>query len=159
MEKQENNKKLISRLVIASATIFGAGFVPKFSGTLGSIIACLYFWFIPQVWLGVSILFFLLVAWLVCTQAEILLEAKDPKPVIIDDFSGMLIALLPATKDFWDVLLCFLLFSIFDGLKVYPVDILEKKRGSLGIVGDDVIAGVYAMAVFYSARVLVNILK
>ncbi len=159
MEEPQNNKKFINRLIIWISTILGAGFVPKFSGTLGSIIACVYFWFIPRIWLELSILLFTIISIYTCGRAEVLLGVKDPKPVIIDDFTGMLIALMPADGGFWEITLCFILFRVFDGLKVFPADILEKYPGALGILGDDVIAGIYAAGVFYSAKFLVNILK
>ena len=83
-------------------------------------------------------------AFAVCTRAEKALGKKDHKYMVIDDFAGMLVTFLFMPFD-WRLLWAgFFLFRMFDMLKVFPADRLEKKDGSLGVVGDDLIAGVYA---------------
>lgn len=83
------------------------------------------------------------------SRTERVLNIKDPGKVVVDEVAGQLIALLsvPLVVDglwwFW-ILLAFLLFRFFDIVKPYPARRLESLEGGLGIMGDDVIAGVYA---------------
>jgi phosphatidylglycerophosphatase A len=82
------------------------------------------------------------------TRAEKLLGRKDPGAVVVDEVAGQLIAFLfiplSLTLKWWLVLAGFLLFRLFDIWKPYPVRRLEALESGLGIMADDVLAGVYA---------------
>jgi len=77
-------------------------------------------------------------------RAEVIFQEKDSKRIVIDDFLGMMIALLFVPRHPGLVLVSFFLFRAFDVLKVYPANRLEKLPGARGVVGDDVVAGIYA---------------
>jgi phosphatidylglycerophosphatase A len=82
------------------------------------------------------------------TRAERLLGRKDPGAVVVDEVAGQLITFLfiplsPGLK-WWLVLVGFLLFRAFDIWKPYPVRRLEALESGLGIMADDVLAGIYA---------------
>jgi phosphatidylglycerophosphatase A len=77
--------------------------------------------------------------------------------VVIDEFSGQFIALLFIPKEAVYIFLGFTLFRMFDILKLPPADILEKNKGSLGIVGDDLAAGLYANLLIQLARFILKI--
>ena len=83
------------------------------------------------------------------TRAAELMGRKDPGKVVIDEVAGQLItlAILPATAGWKGLLAGFLLFRAFDIWKPFPVRKLEMLPGGIGIVLDDVAAGIYAMIV------------
>ena len=85
------------------------------------------------------------------SQTERLSGKKDPGKVVIDEVAGQYIALLPIPLSietaWWSAILAFFLFRIFDIVKPYPARRLESLHGGLGIVADDLIAGVYAAVV------------
>src|SRR4030095_9193486 len=83
------------------------------------------------------------------SRTERILKIKDPGRVVIDEVAGQFIALLPVplTADSrWPVwlMVAFLLFRFFDIVKPYPARKLESLPGVLGIMADDLVAGVYA---------------
>jgi phosphatidylglycerophosphatase A len=84
------------------------------------------------------------------SRAERLLQKKDPSIVVIDEVAGQMIALLSAPlwlHTWWSVLAAFILFRVFDIWKPYPIRRLEALESGLGIMADDLVAGVYALIV------------
>lgn len=140
------------------ATWFGCGYAPKAPGTmgaLGALIPAILFWcYLPvQPWH-----FALLAAaatpigiW----SADAVARSKglkDPQIVVIDEVLGVWLALAGATVLNWKSLLgAFALFRLFDIWKPQPVRKLEQLGGGLGIVADDLMAGVYAALVLFTA--------
>ena len=87
-------------------------------------------------------------------RVETVLGRKDPGVIVIDEVAGMMVAVLlvPRTPG---VLLCaFLLFRLFDIWKPFPAREAQVLRGGLGVVADDLIAGVYALVLIMGARML-----
>jgi phosphatidylglycerophosphatase A len=80
------------------------------------------------------------------TRTEGLLGRKDPGAVVIDEVAGQMIAFIfvPAGASAWIVVAGFILFRLFDIWKPYPIRRLEALESGLGIMGDDVLAGIYA---------------
>jgi phosphatidylglycerophosphatase A len=90
---------------------------------------------------------------------ERLSRIKDPGKVVVDEVAGQLIALLPVPLAFetgWPYWLipAFLLFRFFDIVKPYPARKLEALPGGLGIMADDLVAGVYAAIIVAAAMVI-----
>ncbi len=85
-------------------------------------------------------------------RASRLLGHKDPKPVVIDEIAGYLVAMWghPATAA--NLAAAFFLFRLFDVAKPFPCRRLESLPGGWGIVLDDLMAGLYASAILYLAR-------
>lgn len=85
------------------------------------------------------------------SHTEKLSGRKDPSKVVIDEVAGQFIALMPVPfmvgAAWWSTILAFVLFRIFDIVKPYPARKLESLHGGLGIMLDDVVAGVYAAVV------------
>lgn len=83
------------------------------------------------------------------TRAEGLLGRKDPGAVVVDEVAGQLITFLFISfySPWWVILAGFLLFRAFDIWKPYPVRRLERLESGLGIMADDVLAGIYAATV------------
>jgi phosphatidylglycerophosphatase A len=82
------------------------------------------------------------------SRTEKLSAVKDPRKVVIDEVAGQYIALLPVPfmidAAWWSVILAFILFRFFDIVKPYPARRLESLESGLGIMADDIVAGVYA---------------
>ena len=80
------------------------------------------------------------------SRAERLFGKKDPSEVVIDEVVGQLIAFafLPLFPSALAIVIGFILFRAFDMIKPYPIRKLEKLPSGLGIVVDDIAAGLYA---------------
>jgi phosphatidylglycerophosphatase A len=133
-----------NKLKYLLATGFGTGYSPYASGTVGSLAACLLFIFIPlddYIWLAISIAMFFIGIWVSgIVEKDI---GKDPGIVVIDEFVGQWIALLFLPKTIWILIAGFLVFRILDIIKPFPAADLEELDGGVGIMLDDVIAGIY----------------
>ena len=130
---------------------FGSGLSPFAPGTAGSLAALLP-WLalreLPLPWfVAVLVLALALGVW-ACGWAVRTLKITDPSVVVWDEFVGLWIALAPLVwwPRGWPWVICgFALFRIFDILKPWPVSWADRKvPGGLGVMLDDVIAGVYA---------------
>ena len=135
---------------MAIATGFGAGFLPWAPGTWGSLLALPLHALLSRlapVHHALALAGVFLLAVLSAGAAEKILDRKDPGVVVVDEVMGMLITLIavPANPLAW--LLGFALFRFFDILKPWPVHFLDQRlNGGLGVVLDDVMAGLYAFA-------------
>lgn len=152
MEKQKNNK---NSLILLTSGLFGIGNLGLATGTLASLLALGIFWLIKDdCAYSVITVIITAAAFMLCGKAERILNRKDPKQVVIDDFAGQLIALLFLPRQAIFVFVGFLVFRGFDIAKIPPADTLEKKEGSLGIVGDDVVAAIYTNLLIHAVRFL-----
>jgi phosphatidylglycerophosphatase A len=135
--------KPIAKLV-ASGLL--AGYSPFAPGTAGSLLGLLIFVFfqgIPRAaWLSVTaVTFFLGIP--VSSYVE-RLWGKDSPRIVIDEVAGFWITVSIAYSTGFSIFIGFLLFRFFDIVKPFPVRIPEKLPGGWGIMGDDLIAGIYA---------------
>ena len=134
------------RLYKMIASIFYVGYLPVAPGTLGSLAAVFLYYFIYRntIIMSAVILVIIILGFLTSGRVEKIFGEKDPGEIVIDEFAGMLISLyhIPPTMGY--VVTGFLLFRFFDIVKPKPIRDLEKLKGSLGIMSDDIIAGVYA---------------
>lgn len=88
--------------------------------------------------------------------AENIVGGKDPKKVVIDEIAGMLVALVGHPVGWTTALTAFGLFRLFDVAKPFPVGWLDKHlKGGVGIMADDVAAGVMANIVLWLLRMVV----
>lgn len=140
-------------LALAIAT-WGVGYLPLAPGTFGSIVAVGIFLLI--VGLGsVAVLLAIVVVTLAGiwagSRTEVISGRKDPGKVVVDEVAGQLIALLPLALagrwPVWAVIVSFILFRFFDIVKPYPANRLQLLHGGVGIMFDDLVAGVYAAVV------------
>lgn len=135
---------------MAIATGFGAGYLPWAPGTWGSLLALPLHALLSRMAPGHHALALggvFLIAVLSAGAAEKILDRKDPGVVVIDEVMGMLITLIAAPANPLAWLLGFGLFRFFDILKPWPVRFLDQRlNGGLGVVLDDVMAGLYAFA-------------
>lgn len=77
-------------------------------------------------------------------RGEALFGRKDDRRITIDEVAGMLVSLiaLPARPEV--IASAFLLFRVFDVIKPQPARACERIPGGLGIMADDLVAGLYA---------------
>lgn len=147
-----------NKIIIGLASLFGIGFIPGCPGTFGSLFGLLFVWLIKnQIIFLLATILSICLAFLLAGKAEKLLGQKDAKPIVIDELAGILITFVFIPKTFIFILAGFFLFRLFDIIKIPPADKLENKKGSLGIVGDDLAAGIYANLVLQFLRLLLNI--
>ena len=79
---------------------------------------------------------------------EKLLGEKDSSHIVIDEFCGFFVSLLLVPFSAGYALSAFFLFRFFDILKPFPIRKIEYKlKGGLGIVTDDILAGIYTNAI------------
>lgn len=137
------------------ATFFGIGRLHPGPGTWASAATVVLWWIlskgIPEAWQSVAAaLLALLVIGVgipAATRVARAAGSKDPQFVVIDEVAGQLIALIAAPITWKCLLAGFILFRGFDIVKPPPVRTLERLPEGLGIVLDDVGAGLYALAV------------
>jgi len=127
---------------------FGAGKFPVAPGTFASLIAALGYHFALRTLrpLPYSLLVFgLFVLGVLAAGAYAReLNRKDPRPIVIDEVVGQLIALFLAPAGWLWTGVGFLLFRIFDVLKPFPIRRMERFPWGWGIMADDVLAGVFS---------------
>lgn len=74
-----------------------------------------------------------------------MLGEHDSGEIVIDEVVGMLIALLWIPPTFPNLAIGFLLFRVFDIVKVWPASTIDRRvPGGVGVVLDDVVSGIYA---------------
>ncbi len=171
------NKKSLATII---ATVGGAGYAPIAPGTFGALVAvgvycllCQYChvnfteiidtgWttninqhcslYVP-IFIVVGIATFIKGLW-----ASNVLEAywgKDASKIVIDEFVGQWITLFLVPYNFYYILAAFILFRFFDILKPFGIrQIDEKMKGGMGVMMDDVLAGIYAVIVLNVGSVL-----
>ncbi len=146
-----NFKTLLKNPAAFIAYGFGAGLSPKAPGTMGTLVAIPIYWLI-QDWSLFAYVTFTVVAFLfgiwICQRTVDWLKQDDPGAVVWDEIVGYLVTMIAAPQGWAWIITGFVLFRIFDILKPWPVSLADKKlHGGLGIMLDDVIAGVMAAAV------------
>lgn len=138
------------------ATAGGAGFLPKAPGTAGAVVGVFVYLAMNA---GGSSAYFLhailgvLFAGTLAAQRVETFWGHDSQRIVIDEVVGQMIAFSLAagasgTRLSWISLLAgFVLFRAFDIVKPFPVRHLERLPGGVGVMADDVGAGLYALAV------------
>ncbi|PAV24587.1 phosphatidylglycerophosphatase A [Tamilnaduibacter salinus] len=132
---------------------FGSGAASRAPGTWGSLAAIplyfLFFWVpTPVYWLVVLVA--LLVGIWLCGRTAAHLGVHDHSGIVWDEFVGMWIVLGLHPETWQGVLVAFLLFRLFDVAKPWPIGWLDRRLpGGFGIMMDDVVAGLMALAALY----------
>ncbi len=139
---------MLHRLTLVFATGLGTGYAPIASGTFGTMAAIPLFillsrWGTPGVLAGLAIIALLGIP--AADHMERSLGTSDPGKVVIDEIAGYLVTMAGSPVAAGPIIVGFFLFRFFDIVKPPPVRQAEKFfRGGLGIVADDLLAGVYA---------------
>jgi phosphatidylglycerophosphatase A len=148
--KAPKNLSQVPPVALLTGTFFYSGLSPVGSGTVGSIVAAALYYFIPalqnQVVLIIACAVVLVAGIWSGNIIERALQKQDPGIVVIDEVLGQWLALfsLRFVGDLRFVLISFLLFRIFDVIKVPPARYFEHRAGGVGIMLDDAVVGIYA---------------
>ena len=135
---------------------FGTGLMPIMPGTFGSLVGVAFFWFMAPlaplpyagivIGLGIAGVF-------ICGQTARDTGAVDPGFIVWDEIVGLLVAIYLMPRDWRWMVNGFILFRLFDVWKPYPIRAVEENLGGgLGIVMDDVLAGLYTLAILQLVR-------
>ena len=135
------------------ATGFGSGLSPIIPGTMGSLAAIpfwlLMYWLLP-VWLcWLIILLGFAVGIVICQRTSDDMQVHDHGSIVWDEFIGMWMTLMAIPLVNWQwVLIAFALFRFFDMLKPWPIGWFDRQvGGGFGIMLDDIIAAIFAIAI------------
>ena len=153
MINQKNTLIFCARL----AEVYPIGVVKYAPGTFASFIAVIIGFNLIS---SFGVLNYLLITCIVIFVGYFLCEIhirlynkKDPKEIVIDEFGGQFIVLLATIQseniiyNYMSLTLSFLLFRFFDITKIGPIKKFETLPGGLGIMADDIIAGLCAFIV------------
>lgn len=135
----------IARII---ATAGGIGFLPKGGGTAAAVVFCIAWYFFPMGYAWQVLLLVLLLAagtWS-ATRMENVWE-HDSNRIVIDEVAGMMISLAFLPHDIVYIVIGCVLFRFFDIVKPLGIGRAELLPRGVGVMADDVLAGVYAQVI------------
>ena len=143
-------------LVLAVASVGGVGYARHAPGTWGSAVGALFYAAVllpmPTQWQALAICLIIFAAWAFCDEAERRTGQHDPGWIVLDEFAAMPLVFIGidsvAQPLRLPVLLFagFALFRFFDVLKPLGIRRLQALPGGLGVLVDDLAAGLAACA-------------
>lgn len=153
----------LDRVRAALASCGGLGYAPVASGTFGTLGGVALAWLLARLagpqgggWFlagaGIAAAVVLAVGIALGGWAERYWGFKDPKPFVLDEVLGYLVALMRVREGVpgWrELALAFVVFRVFDVVKPPPARRIEFLRGGAGIMLDDLVAGLYSLAVVW----------
>ena len=158
MKNKENSRASGHIALTYVATIGFLGYSPYAPGTIGSLFALTIFLMTNlPIYAHLSVIIIgALLGIYASSAAEKILNEKDSKKIIIDEFIGFYVAVFYLPKTFGLAIAAFLLFRFFDILKPLFISKLEKTLSNgLGVMADDILAGIYTNIVL-QAWLLIN---
>ena len=176
---------MINKVGMSILTMFGIGYFKYAPGTLASLVTCLIYYFlvitdnfIPNYnYIIIILIVILIYSIILIDKLAYKFKKKDPNEIVVDEFIGQWITILsvyyiptvgllfslaanqsvlvPYFFEF-KLMLVFILFRIFDILKPFPINIIDKKmKNGLGVMLDDIIASIYAaISVFIILKII-----
>ncbi|HKX31906.1 MAG TPA: phosphatidylglycerophosphatase A [Blastocatellia bacterium] len=147
------------------ATGFGSGLIPLGPGTCGSLVGLLIAYGLLSAWSFDALLIqncFIVVSILLAaagiwsgTRAEKIFDRKDAGQIVMDEVCGQVLSFVLVAPNLsattpgrnWWLVAGFALFRIFDIFKPYPIGQLQSLTGGLGVMIDDIVAGIYAAVI------------
>ena len=144
----KSNKAILANPIHLLAFGFGAGLSPKAPGTMGTVVAVLIYLVLPSmpptIYAGLILLSFVFGIW-ICGKTAEDLGVHDHGGIVWDEFVGYWVTMFMAPSGLFWVLLGFVLFRLLDIFKPWPIKWADKElAGGLGIMFDDVLAGIMA---------------
>ena len=127
------------------ATLGGLGLVPLAPGTFASLIAVLAYFLLYQINAYVPLLFLIFLIPIAIWSSgkyEASTNRQDPPEIVVDEWVGQFICFIGVEPSPGTLIAGFFLFRIFDIIKLPPVQRLERLPGGVGVVADDVVAGI-----------------
>lgn len=156
--------KKVSLIHIIITTGFGSGFSPIAPGTAGALLATLIWYFIsfytsPIILIGITLflILFFTITGIHSTNKVEQIWGEDPSKVVIDEMVGVWIALLAAPQgNIGYAIVAFILFRLFDIFKPLGIRKMEDFKGGIGVMMDDILAGIYSFVLLIGARWLIG---
>ena len=129
-------------------TGLGIGKIPLFPGTLASLSILPVIWIIKKnITIEMFLIFFLVYLFIsylvigICIKNE---SNKDPSYIVVDEHLGQATALMFCNEILYEYIAAFILFRFFDILKPFPISYFDKLKNPIGVIGDDIVAGIFA---------------
>ena len=146
----------MKRIVIFLATGCYTGYSPFIPGTTGTLAAIPIYFFLsrlsPFYYMAILLGFIYIAIW-ASDRAEVVLQSRDCRHIVIDEMVGFIAAMFLVPPTLRNILLGFFLFRALDIIKPFPIRVLEERvRGGYGVVLDDIIAGIYTNLIIYVLR-------
>ena len=140
------------------ATGFFTGYIPYAPGTLGSLLALFFLYFLMPLTLTIKVLVFLCLLivgfWSVSSLLSSLQE-KDPSYIVIDEICGLWVLLFIEDLSNIELFLAFIIFRILDIFKPGPIGWADRNlTGAMGVMMDDLLAGVFTLLIIGLGQLL-----
>ncbi|MDR0985282.1 MAG: phosphatidylglycerophosphatase A [Endomicrobium sp.] len=146
------NNSYVKKMIIFLSSGFGIGYLKFIPGTLSSFLGIiLWELFIPDNYL-IQIIYLIvltIISILLSSLAEQIYKKKDDNRIVIDEILGMCFTLVFLPKTLFFIILGFILFRIFDIKKISFIYDIQKFRNGIGIILDDVLAGMLANTILH----------
>ena len=150
---------LVKSPILFFAFGMGSGLAPKAPGTAGTLVALLIWFFLADLPLEIYMVIVAIAAIFgtyVCGKAAKDLGIHDHPGIVWDEFVGLWIAMIGLPVTWSSIIAGFFLFRVFDILKPWPIGWIDKNfYGGLGIMLDDVVAGLATAIVISAVRAFV----
>ena len=155
--------KKISFLI---STVFYIGYFPKAPGTVGSLVSLPIIFLVCNKFGLKGLILTIIISFIVslfCIKEVLKYTKHDPSFVVIDEFVGQSVTFLfiaetlKSNTNIIPYIIGFILFRIFDITKPFPVSYADKKmENALGVILDDVFAGLYGTVILYVIMILLK---
>lgn len=145
----------MSQLLCAKTIVscLGVGYLRPASGTWGSaaagILLYLIYPSIPWWWKLAMIVVVFFIGARLGTYIEKKEGLHDPSFFVIDEATGMMITTFFLHQVWWQFVLAFVLFRIFDIIKIWPASYIDQKTGGVAAMLDDCLMAIPAMALLW----------
>lgn len=153
------SSKLKNRLITVLTSFFYLGYSPFASGSCGTIGALPLYYIMSQLLTDIQYLLLVIILSVFCIflsfKAIKIYKNNDPKEVVLDEVVGYLVAMAFIKPTAVNIIIGFVLFRLFDIVKPFPINRLEKLKGGYGIVMDDIAAGIYTNLILIGINSLI----
>ena len=160
MDKQLRQRVSLKNPVHFLALGFGSGLIPFMPGTFGSLAALpllIPFLCLPPATLLIAAVLASAIGIYLCGKTADDMQVHDHGSIVWDEVAGILLTFLWVPLSLWTVVAGFLLFRFFDIVKPWPIGPVDKYvSGGLGIMLDDIIAGLMACASLHAIMLMVG---
>jgi phosphatidylglycerophosphatase A len=158
---------MVQYLKLIIGSLFGSGYIPVAPGTWGSLVSVIILYPVAIVYGTAGLAISLITGSALSIWSADACEkqwGKDPGRMVIDEFAGMTIVFFwisftgVLSTDIWLLISGFILFRIFDIFKPLGIDRLQHIPSGIGILADDLLAGLYALICLHLAIWMVSLL-
>ncbi|MBD3232755.1 MAG: phosphatidylglycerophosphatase A [candidate division Zixibacteria bacterium] len=144
---ERGNKPVTSRpFAVVIASFFGIGYLPAAPGTWGSLAAIVvaYSFFPVRIVEQLLVVFTVTLIGIYASYRAEDVYGKDGGEIVIDEVAGIFVSIIAIPKSVESYALAFILFRLFDIVKPFPARRSERIPYGVGVMADDVVAGIYA---------------